>query len=152
GELNKTYVPYGKDGAVAQSRQEAQDANAATPGAAAAGAAVQRCVSKANGAYQNGTWDLVDALNSDKTKLEEIDAKDLPENMRGMSVEQRKQYVQQQAQCRSDLQQKINQLNAEREKYVAEQQKAQSMQPETLDSAVVKTVREQMKEKGFEQE
>jgi hypothetical protein len=150
-ELNTTYIAYGRAGAESQVRQQAQDALAAAPSAAAAGANVERSLSKAQSVYKNSTWDLVDAAKENKVKLEEVDAKDLPENMKKMSSDERKAYVAEQAKKRETLQKQINDLGAQRDKYVAEKRREEAAGgPDTLDAAMLKAVREQMEKKEFE--
>ena len=150
-ELNATYIAYGRAGAESQVRQQQQDALAAAPSAAAAGANVERSLSKAQAVYKNANWDLVDAAKENKVKLEEIDAKDLPENMKKMTPAERKAYVAEQAKKREALQKQINDLGAQRDKYVAEKRReAAAGGPETLDAAILKAVREQMAKKEFE--
>ena len=67
-----------------------------------------------------------------------------------MNVDQRREYVEAKLKQRAEIQHKINALNSEREKFVAAKQHEQAGAPETLDSAVLKAMREEMKEKGFE--
>ena len=52
----------------------------------------------------------------------------------------------------SQIQKKINELNVEREKYIAEQRKleAKTAASDTLGDAVVSTVRKQLAKSGFE--
>ena len=150
-ELNKTYIAYGARGRENQVRQEAVDLAATTAPAAAAGAPVQRSVSTANALYQNSTWDLVDGTKNGQVKLEDVADKDLPENMQKMTKEERKAYVEEQSKKRGEIQKQINDLNTAREKFVADKRReqAQTAGPDTLDAAVLKAVREQMKAKEF---
>lgn len=147
--LNSTYIPFGVEGEKSAARQEAQDAMAASPSAAAAGADVQRAVAKAQHQYNNSSWDLVDAAKDGKVKVAEVTEAELPDEMKKLSVEQRTKYVEEQSAKRSDLQKQINELNADRAKYVAEKQK-EATGADTLDSAVIKVVQEQLKERQFE--
>ena len=147
-ELNTTYVPYGKDGMRGANCQTEQDSNALA--AKDAGADLQRAVSKAGPAYSNSTWDLVDAVKEGKCDVTVLDDKELPADMKKLNAEQRRDYVEKQASKRGEIQEKIKQLNAEREKYVAAQQREQADVPQTLDSAVVTMVREQLKSNKFE--
>lgn len=147
--LNDTYVPYGPHGAAGQARQAAQDQNASVN--ASVGSDVARANAKASSSYVNGGWDLVDAVNRDNAKLEEIKEENLPENMRKMSPEERKEYVKQQAAKRAELQSQIGKLNTEREKIVlAEEARLAGADVQTLDTAIVETIREQVKGKQFE--
>jgi hypothetical protein len=150
-ELNKTYVAYGRAGKQSQERQLAQDVATTAPAAAAAGASVQRSVSKAQAVYRNSTWDLVDATKDKSVKLEELEAKDLPEEMQQMTPQQRQAYVEEQAGKRAQLRKHINELNAQREKFVAEKRReAAAGGADTLDAAMLKALRQQMAKKEFE--
>ena len=78
-------------------------------------------------------------------------AEELPENMRGMSLDERQQYVSRQSTERRRLQDQINRLNGQRNAFVAEKQKqlaAQSGQ-KTLDQALVEAIRSQASQKRF---
>ena len=145
-KLNETYVAYGRMGNMARDRQSAQDRNA---GKASKEAAVQRAVTKSSLNYINTTWDLVDALAANTVKLEELKVKDLPENMRKMTVEERKAYIETQAKQRAEIQGKIQLLNEQRKQYVAVEMKKLQKQGDTLGSAIILAIREQAKKKNF---
>jgi hypothetical protein len=70
--------------------------------------------------------------------------------MKKMNADQRRDYVKQQSTKRAEIQQKINQLNSERESFIASKQREQADAPQTLDTAVVQVVRDQLKEKHFD--
>ena len=147
-DLNGTYVPYGAAGQEAQQRQAAQDANALRAGSGSFG---NRVASKASVHYRNAGWDLVDAVKDSKVKLEDVKKEDLPENMQKMTPEERKAYVEQQTQKRTELQKKVQELTAARDKYVAEEMKKQGADADkTLGGAMLKAVREQAAERKFE--
>jgi len=145
-KLNDTYIAYGLRGRELYERQSAQDSSAAT---LSKEAAIQRAATKASLYYRNDHWDLVDALANDKVKLEDVEAKDLPENMRKMTVKERKAYVEAKKAGRARIQQKIQELNDQRKKYVAAEMKKQQKPGETLGSAITQAVREQAKKKKF---
>ncbi len=144
-ELNKTYVAYGAAGKEGALRQEAQDANAAAM--APQGSAVQRALSKSSFNYRNSDWDLVDARKDQKLNLAEMKADQLPAEMRPMSAAERDAFLDTKAKERENLQQQINQLNAERSKFVAEKAKQQSAN--TLDGVMISTIREQAQKKNY---
>ena len=146
-ELNKTYIAYGTEGRVAYERQARQDMNAMSL-APASGAVVQRAVAKSSVNYNNAGWDLVDAAKDKDFKLSEVKAENLPAEMQKMSESERKEFVEEKARERSELQAKIQTLNAEREKYVTEQRKQQSA-TNTLDAVVITAVREQAGKRSF---
>jgi molybdopterin-biosynthesis enzyme MoeA-like protein len=99
--------------------------------------------------YRNERWDLVDAVNSNKIKLEDIKEEDLPEKMKKMNEEERKTYFENQAKQRVTIQKRILELNEQRKKYVAEEMKKRQIQGDTFGSAVIKVVRDQAKKKNF---
>jgi hypothetical protein len=145
-ELNKTYLGYGRSGAEAKRRQVAQDANASTN----AVSATTRAVSKASRLYDNSSWDLVDGTKKGKVKLEALKDEELPEELRGKSVEERKALVEAKEKERAALQARIQQLNQERQKFLAEKQKEQAAEGnDTLDKAILQSVRTQAKAQSF---
>lgn len=144
--LNKTYVNYGAAAPAAKARQIAQDGNAADK--AASGAQVQRIVSKASANYCNTGWDLVDACKQKDFDITKVNDADLPEEMKKMSVEERKDYVARKAAERGELQKKVMALNKEREAFVAAKRK-ESAKTDTLDTAMVKALRTQAEKKGI---
>src|SRR4030042_10755 len=133
-------------GRAGSKRQEAQDSSAA---GLSKEAAVQRSVAKASMNYRNDHWDLVDAVQNEKLELSQVKAEELPENMRKMSVEERKAYVQSKQKERADIQTKIKQLNEQRKKYVAAEMNKQQKEGQTLGSAVIQAVREQAQKRNF---
>jgi hypothetical protein len=147
-DLNKTYIGYGRSGAAGAARQNAQDANLA---AAAPNANVQRQVAKASAVYSNTSWDLVDATKEGVVDIAKIDAKDLPDEMKKMTPEQRKAYVAENARKRADIQSKIKKLDAERQKYIADaiRKASEPATNSTLDAAVISAVRDIGTKQGY---
>jgi hypothetical protein len=147
GELNGTYVAFGAEGAKGKMRQEAQEANAMQSGASSF---AQRQASKSSGFYRNGNWDLVDAVNDKQVELKDVKEAELPEELRKMTLEERKAYVAEQTKRRAEIQDKINTLNVARSKYVAEEQKKQAAAPAAaLDAAVQSSARAQAESAGY---
>jgi hypothetical protein len=146
-ELNHTYIPFGASGAAGFRRQQEQNGNAAR---ASAETNVQRFVAQSQAQYRNGAWDLVDALKDGTAKVEDLKAEDLPENMKKMTAEERKAFVEANRKRRDELQGQIQQLNGDRAKYVAEKQKELAGGDESLDSAMIKTLRTQAAKRQFE--
>jgi len=144
--LNSTYVAYGSLGRDAAARQSAQDMNAA---AASSTVATQRAAAKASYNYRNESWDLVDALKYKNADLGKFKAEELPEEMRKMTIDEQKAYIEAKARERAQIQQQIQRLNDGRTKYIAEQMKKQLNGPDTLGSAVIEAVRQQAEAKQF---
>ena len=147
-ELNKTYIPLGSAGKLGLANQAAQDANAASAGT---GSVSQRRKAKSSGFYRADAWDLIDAEKSGQKKLETVDRQDLPEEMRSMTQAQARAYVDAKAKARAELQARIQKLSAEREKFVAARRAELEAKAgaRTLDAAMVESLREQARAKGF---
>jgi hypothetical protein len=144
-KLNETYVAYGRKGYEKKERQRMQDANAAGAGEAVL---AQRSIAKASTQYNNAAWDIVDAEKEGKVNVEELDEDQLPEEMKKMTKEQRKEFIQKKMKEREEIQKKINQLRKERDKYVTAKEK-QMAADSTLQNAITNSVREQALEKNF---
>ena len=145
-ELNKTYINYGSAAPAAKARQVAQDSNAAAK--PESGAQVQRIVSKASSNYFNSGWDLVDASKDKSFDITKVKEADLPEEMKKMTVEERKAHLVKKTAERAEIQKKVLTLNKEREAYVTTQRK-ESAKNDTLDTAMVKALRTQAEKKGI---
>ena len=145
-QLNSTYISYGKEAPMAKARQVAQDGNAAAK--AESGAQVQRIVSKASANYSNTGWDLVDASKQKDFDITKIKEADLPEEMKKMSAEERKAYLEKKIAERAEIQKQVLALNKQRDAYVATQRK-ESAKTDTLDTAMTKALRSQAEKKGI---
>ncbi len=146
-ELNKTYIWYGRKGRTAGLRQRSQDENAVAFGGANL---AQRVASKASGVYQLADADLVDAFSLGEVDLQTLPEDDLPEALRVMTEDERRAYIESQAEKRTRIQAKIKALAAEREAFVAAERAKQAHQDrDTLGDVIVTAIREQLKEAGF---
>lgn len=144
-QLNATYVAYGREGESAKLRQATQDENAVAMGAPAT---VQRSVAKAQEAYANAGWDLVDAVRDGTVKLAAVKEDDLPPAMRKMSLAEKEKYVAGLVAQRAELQKRINDLNEQRRAYVETETRDRAADA-TLGAAILASVKEQAAEKGF---
>lgn len=146
-ELNKTYIPYGAQGMTGAGNQSAQDTNAASLGIYNL---AQRSVAKASTQYTNSSWDLVDAVNSGTVSLEKLKADELPDSMKSMKFEEQKQFLEQQVQKRSEIQEKIKNLAVARNKFIVEKEKEMTKQGEkTLGTALLQSLHQQAEKKQF---
>lgn len=143
--LNETYLGYGAAGESLKERQVAQDSNAASMGAPAA---VERSVAKAQGAYENQSWDLLDALEQGQVTLSSLKNDQLPLAMRTMTPAQKERYVKEMAEQREQIQAQINAANDRRRDYIAKEMES-SAEQQTLDQAILGSVREEAADKGF---
>ena len=140
-QLNKTYIPYGNDGAAGAARQQEQDGKSS---GVSIGLLAQRAKSKATAFYNNAKWDLVDAVEAGEADLDEMEPEALPEEMQAMAPEARKAFVDEKAKERAELKAKIIELSSQRDAYVAEQRTAQAEESaDTLNEALTESVRKQ---------
>lgn len=147
--LNKTYLGYGKDRAVAAEKQTKADKDAAAN--AGKGAQVGRAVTKASANYCNTSWDLVDAVREKTIDLAKLKEEDLPEELKNLSPEARVEKVKKAQEERASIQAEILKLNKEREAHVAAELKKQADGGEqTLDQALAETTRKQASGFGYE--
>jgi hypothetical protein len=144
-QLNNTYIYYGKAGSSKKAMQSRQDSNAESYGLSNK---VDRAVSKSSHAYQNSTWDLVDASKNDDKAVAKAEAEELPQEMKEMSVQQRKDYVKQKSSERERIQNEIQSLNKQRQEYIASHTPQES-QDAMLDAAMIKAIKEQATGKRF---
>lgn len=149
-QLNQTYVPYGALGKDSADRQLEQDQKS---GSISGALLAKRAKSKSSSYYSNSRWDLVDAIKEGKMQdedLAELEEEQLPEVMKGMNTEERKNHVAEQAKKRDELKSEISKLSKEREQYVQQQKQQQAEKPASMNDALSEAVRKQATDKGFE--
>jgi hypothetical protein len=109
---------------------------------------VERTVTKGSGQYKNESWDLVDADKEGSVNIDELEEAELPEEMKDMTIEERKEYVEEKAKMREEIQNKINKIDKQRRDYIADQ--IVNGQDNTLDAAMLKIIRKQAAEKNYD--
>ncbi len=146
--VNTTYLACGIAGREAWANQAAQDANAA---GLSGGAAAQRAVSKSSALYDNRGWDLVDGCAAGSLKLEDIKDEDLPEEMRGKSLDEKKAMVAAKQAEREKIQTDVQKLQQQRVAWLAaESAKRATQQGQTLDDALKSAIRSQATQRGMQ--
>lgn len=142
-KLNNTYISYGSLGYEKKALQSAQDSNAAELEEAVV---VQRAVSKSSRLYKNTQWDLVDAVEDDEAVITRLKEKDLPKELHGKSEGEIKAYVTEKKAEREKIQKEIQELNAKREVYIAENQKEDKGE---LENALLSAIKAQASKKNY---
>jgi hypothetical protein len=142
--LNKTYVYYGSTGSYKKQQQEVQDKNAESYGAANK---AERTVSKGSHAYSNSTWDLVDASKDNEQVILKAKDDELPQEMKGMSADQRKAYVKEKSQERAKIQTEIQTVNKQRQEYIVKNTPKE--QENMLDAAMINAIKSKAKTKNL---
>jgi len=145
-KLNSTYVSYGAEGKVAAQRQATQDTNA---GSYSKANARTRASFKAKDSYSNAQWDLVDASSDDASVLEEVEEEQLPDEMKGMSTDERKKYIEEKRTERENIKKQIRDLDKKAQDFVTEKRKSQA-ETQTLDNVLIDAVKQQATKKNFD--
>jgi hypothetical protein len=149
-ELNRTVVPYGN--AARQSEVQTKGALAA---AASADRLVYLNVDRADFGAKvvvTGEGELVWDVVNRKVKLEEIPDSDLPAQLQPMTLQARKDFVDQQFSKRKELQVKVDELATQRDKFVkAEMEKLTAAGfADSFDAKVAEMIQDQAKRVGIQ--
>lgn len=146
-KLNTTYVPFGSGGEWNSSNQMLQDFNAMM---VSGSVAAQRCVTKGGAIYDNRGWDLVDACKDSSFKLDGVKDDELPEAIRGKSLDEKKAFVAAKAKERDDVQKRVTELGVARTAFVtAELAKTNGSDKSAFDRAIRDAIRAQTTARGF---
>jgi hypothetical protein len=149
-ELNRTVVPYGN--AARQSEVQTKGALAA---AASADRLVYLNVDRADFGAKvvvTGEGELVWDVVNRKVKLEEIPDSDLPAQLQPLTLQARKDFVDQQFSKRKELQVKVDELATQRDKFVkAEMEKLTAAGfADSFDAKVAEMIQDQAKRLGIQ--
>lgn len=150
-KLNNTYIGYGSLGFEKKANQMRQDVNAQSISNANA---VERVVSKTKkAAYKNESWDLVDKVEEDEAFLENAKDQELPKELKGKSLAEKKEFVDGKAKEREQIQKEIAALSIKRQAFIDEEmQKRGDNKEDDLGAAIEKSILEIATMNGFEQE
>ena len=149
-KLNTTYIAFGsaEKQKEALTNQTVQDSNAAKLNTYAFAG---RAMAKASNLYVC-RWDLVDACRLGEVKLTELKKEDLPKELQKLTTEELEKHVADKQKEREKIQEEIKELAKKRAEYIAEEQKklaAANPGANTLDAAVIQSVREQAQRKNY---
>lgn len=146
--LNTTYMGYGGNGRYRMDKQAKEDANAHSKGA---GSATERAISKSNGYYDNGDWDLIDAEKNKNFSLDSIKESDLPKELQGKSREEQQKIIDEKRADRERYQSNINDLARKRSEYIEEEKKKLQNESgqEDLGTSIIKSMNGSAEKKGY---
>jgi Mg-chelatase subunit ChlD len=139
-ELNGTILVFGR--AEAQSKGlAAKAATDALPAPAAADRAAFNAATQAGGT----TYDLLRNVQTGKVKLSELKREELPEELRGLSLEQQKEHLNKLEKRRGELSQQAVDLNKKRNEFLAKKQAedATSRTRDSFDGQVLRILQRQ---------
>lgn len=148
-EINKTYLTFGRaavrKGAAKRQLKADQAAKTAAPAAAA-----ERASFKGRSQYRAAA-DLLDAIKNGKVKLKDVKEAELPKELQKKSLVEKQAILNKKGKERTRIQNEIRTLAEQRKKYIADLQKkqAEGSKANTLDVAIIKSVRGQAARKNF---
>ncbi len=151
-ELDATRVFYGSAVVLGAQLERAEKADA-TAAAAPLPAQAERAVfnaSKAGATNFLGIQELVNDIKEGSVQLADIKDEELPEPMQKMSPDERIQFIDQQADKRIQLQNRIEELSAKRATCIKEQIARQGSDAKAgFDAAMVECIQQQAGKKGI---
>ena len=143
-QLNTTYIEYGSEGKKRKETQAAQDAESESYGAANK---VNRAVSKSTHVYQNKSWDMVDAAEDKSFDVTKVTKDQLPDAMKNMTDDQKKNYVKQKTIEREKIKLEIQELNKQRTTFLLAQKTNEK--DNMLDKSMIHAIKVQAEKKNF---
>jgi len=96
-----------------------------------------------------GEWDLVAAVEAKTVKLEEVKEAELPEDLKKLTAEERKAYVDKKIAERAALKAELTRLSKERDEYIAKKTKEGGGAKDAFDAKVMEMLKKQAAEKGI---
>jgi hypothetical protein len=93
--------------------------------------------------------DLLQSIENNTVKLDEVKAEDLPEDLRKLSADERKKEVERRLAERQKIRDEIVTLKKQRDDYVAAERKKQTGTQTGFDAAVASALKEQLAKKGI---
>ncbi|MBX7175105.1 MAG: VWA domain-containing protein [Pyrinomonadaceae bacterium] len=152
-KLGGTYLAYGGGAGAAgeRFREDSAKKQAATeskvladaPMAAQADRAMNKAINSA--AYSN---DLIQSIENESVKLEDVKDEDLPENLKKMSLAERKKEVEKRLAERKAIRAEILELSKKRDEFI-KAERAKLGKQDGFDAAVSNALSEQMLRKGI---
>lgn len=141
-DLDATVLAWGDEEQVAR-KEKADKLAEAMPAEAKASRTSFRTISG-----RMGTYDLIGALEAGDVDLNKIEVGHLPPEMRKMSVQQKREYIEQKKGEREKIRRKINRLNRERDAFI-KAKLAEAGTDDSFDANVLTMIRAQASSKGI---
>lgn len=147
--LNRTYYGYGNQGRMKKEMQVIQDSNAESQSMSSK---ADRVAAKASANYSNATWDIVDAVEEKEVDITKLKDEDLPAELRGKTEKEKLQFIEETKKDRVNYQKNIQELSAQRQKFIDEELKKRSGEAPVDDfgSSVNESIRKAALKNGYE--
>lgn len=148
-KLNDTYVARGAYGAGKMAAKKEMDQVSSSKGISfAAERASYQAAAPAMAAAES-SWDVVSAVESGSLKRDEIKADQLPEDLKKLDKKDLNKYIDGKLAERKKIKEEINRLQAARKTYIAQEEKKKTSGGNTLDKAMIDTIRKQATKRGY---
>lgn len=148
-KLNDTYVARGAYGAGKMAaKKEMSAVSAGVGGSFAAERASYQAAAPAMAASE-ASWDVVSAVESGSLKRDEIKKDQLPEDLKKLDKKELNKYIDGKLAERKKIKEEINRLQAERKAFLAQEEKKNASGANTLDKAMIDTIRKQATRRGY---
>ncbi len=142
-KLNTTYIGYGSTASYNWSNMGFQDASVTSVNKTAG---IKRAKAKANGnVYKNTSWDIVDAKADDKEFVKKMDKKQLPDSLKNKTTAELEKIIDEKQKERNVIQQKIVELNKQRDEYIVKNTIKNTANIQTLETEIEKIIKTQVK-------
>ena len=153
-KLDDTRLYYGTEEEKGKMREKVAATDKLNEGASIASRARRGTFNVSTGGRANmlGDNELVAAVESGKVDLDELEEDALPETLQAMAPAAQRAYVEELAEERADLQQRIQNLSKDRNQYLQKKVEEAGGLASSLDQKLYDAVREQAGEAGFEYE
>ncbi|HEX5081832.1 MAG TPA: vWA domain-containing protein, partial [Blastocatellia bacterium] len=146
-QLGGTYLAYGAEDVQSLARTRQAVAESKIAAAAPASAQADRAMNKAiNSRAYDG--DLLQGLENGTMKLEDVKPEELPEELRRLSPEERKQEIEKRLAQRRQIRADIMRLSKDRAEFI-KKERAKSSAKNSFDSVVAEALKEQLAARGF---
>jgi hypothetical protein len=144
-KLNETFVYFGPYGKLTYDRMINLDSQI---GNSSGSAMVSRGRYKVGHGYNVSQWDLVDAYFNGKVKLSEVDMKTLKKELQGLNQIELLVHLNEMKTLRDEIKEETKLLYAKHKAYV--DQKRKEMGKVTIEMVMIKSLKDQLVDKGFE--
>jgi Mg-chelatase subunit ChlD len=145
-QLGGTYLAYGGEEEQSLNRARQLSAEATIASAAPMNAQAERAKNKAiNSRAYDG--DLLQSIENGTVKLEDVKPEELPEELRRLSPDERKQEIEKRQAQRRQIRAEIMRLSKDRESFIKKEQ-AKSGVKNSFDSVVAEALKQQLAAKG----
>lgn len=129
---------------------EAVGAPGAPPAKAEAAAGAEKAVSYRRARGNLAAWDIVQKVMDGEVKVEDLKDEQLPEEMKKMSMEERKAFIDEKIALRKSILARIADLEKKRAEYLRQEEEKRAKSGDSFDRAVIDAIAEQASKKGIE--